>query len=99
MKIYVGNLPWTATEDELRQFFGAYGDVHSVAIIMDRDTGRSRGFGFVEMDDPDGERAIAEGNGKPMGGRPLRINQAQERQRSGPGGGGGGGGRRNAPRY
>ena len=78
-KIYVGNLPWSATEDELKQFFSEYGEVESVAIVLDRETGRSRGFGFVEMGDADADRAISEGNGKPMGGRPLRVNEAQER--------------------
>lgn len=83
-KIYVGNLPWSATEEELRQWFSEYGQVESVAIVLDRETGRSRGFGFVEMGDDDADRAISEGNGKPMSGRPLRINEALERSRSKP---------------
>ena len=82
-KIYVGNLPWSTTEDELREIFAAFGNVESVAIITDRDTGRSRGFGFVEMDDADADQAIAEANGRQMGGRSLRVNEAQDRQ-SGP---------------
>ena len=88
-KIYVGNLPWSAGEPEVRELFATYGEVHSVAVITDRETGRSRGFGFVEMDDSDAERAINDANGKDMDGRPLRVNEAQ--QRSGGGGGGGGG--------
>ncbi len=89
-KLYVGNLPWSISEDELRDFFASFGNVSSVAIITDRDTGRSRGFAFVEMDDADADRAIQEANGKELGGRSLRIDEAQERSR----GGGGGGGRR-----
>lgn len=91
-KIYVGNLPWSATDADLRDFFSSVGNVHSASVITDRETGRSRGFGFVEMDDGDAEKAINDLNGRDMGGRPLRVNEAQERQRR-PGGGGGGGGR------
>jgi RNA recognition motif-containing protein len=90
-KIYVGNLPFSATEAEVRDFFASFGDVQSVAIITDRETGRPRGFGFVEMDDDGADRAISEGNGRDLGGRPLRVNEAQDRR--GGGGGGGGGGR------
>ncbi len=79
-KIYVGNLPWSATEDGLREIFAAYGNVHSVAVITDRDTGRSRGFGFVEMDDEDADKAISGANGQDMGGRALRVNEAQDRR-------------------
>jgi RNA recognition motif-containing protein len=78
-RIYVGNLPWSASEDQLREFFGGYGEVHSVAIITDRETGRSRGFGFVEMDDDGARQAIADGNGQDLGGRPLRVSEANER--------------------
>ncbi len=85
-KIYVGNLPWSATEDALRELFSTIGSVHSVAVITDRETGRSRGFGFIEMDDSDAERAISELNGREMDSRPLRVNEAQERQRSSSGG-------------
>ncbi len=92
-KIYVGNLPFTANEGEVRQLFEQHGTVNSVALINDRETGRPRGFGFVEMPNADAARAIQALNGKDMGGRPLRINEAQERERGG-GGGGGGGGRR-----
>ncbi len=91
-KIYVGNLPWSTTEADLRDLFATIGEVHSTAVITDRDTGRSRGFGFVEMDDADAEKAISELNGRELGDRALRVNEAQERQRR-PAGGGGGRGR------
>ena len=92
-KIYVGNLPWSATEEQLRAIFERFGPVQSVAIITDRETGRSRGFGFIEMDPQEAEKAIEGLNGTDMDGRALRVNEAQER-RSGGGGGGGGGGNR-----
>jgi RNA recognition motif-containing protein len=91
-KIYVGNLPFSATDAEVRELFAAHGTVESVSIITDRDTGRPRGFGFVEMSRADASRAIQNLNGKDLGGRPLRVNEAQER--TGGGGGGGGGGNR-----
>jgi RNA recognition motif-containing protein len=97
-KIYVGNLPFSADETQVRQLFEQHGTVDSVALINDRETGRPRGFGFVEMPRADAQRAIQSLNGKEMGGRPLRVNEAQERQGGGggrgprgPGGGGGGG--------
>jgi RNA recognition motif-containing protein len=91
--IYVGNLPFSATEDELRSLFEQHGKVESVKLINDRETGRPRGFGFVEMSGSDAQTAIAQVNGFNMGGRPLRVNEAQERPRGPrPGGGGGGGG-------
>jgi RNA recognition motif-containing protein len=81
MNIYVGNLSYGMSEDELRDAFGAFGEVSSVKILMDRETGRSRGFGFVEMpSNSDGEKAIAQLNGKEVGGRPLRINEARPRE-------------------
>jgi len=80
-KLYVGNLPWSATDGELQTLFAGVGEVMSARVITDRETGRSRGFGFVEMDDAGASRAIAELNGKDMGGRPLRINEANERKR------------------
>lgn len=80
-KIYVGNLPFTATEDEVRDLFGQHGEVHSVALITDRDTGRPRGFGFVEMDESGAEKAINALNGTNMGGRDLNVNEARERPR------------------
>src|ERR1700722_2374356 len=92
-KIYVGNLPFTATEDELRTLFAAHGTVESVALPVGRGPGRPRGFGFVEMSHSDASRAIQNLNGADMGGRPLRVNEAQDRPRGGGGGGGGGGGR------
>jgi RNA recognition motif-containing protein len=92
-KIYVGNLAWSATEAELRDLFASYGDVASVAIITDRDTGRSRGFGFVELDG-DADKAISELDGRELGGRALRVNEAQDKRAGGGGGGGGGRGRR-----
>jgi RNA recognition motif-containing protein len=94
-KIYVGNLPFTATDAEIRTLFSQHGTVESVTLPTDRDTGQPRGFGFVEMTQADAARAIQNLNGKDMGGRPLRVNEAQDRPRSGggrPGGGGGGGG-------
>jgi len=80
-KIYVGNLPWSATEDELREMFAAHGEVESVSIVTDRDTGRSRGFGFVEMDDEGAKKAIAAVNGHEMEGRALRVDAAREKPR------------------
>jgi RNA recognition motif-containing protein len=89
--IYVGNLPFTATEDEVRDLFSPYGEVESVRLMTDRETGRPRGFGFVSMPDPDAAAAIKALDGKDFGGRNLRINEAEERK--GGGGGPGGGGR------
>jgi cold-inducible RNA-binding protein len=89
-KIYVGNLPFTADEDAVRQLFSQHGTVDSVALINDRETGRPRGFGFVEMPKADAERAIQALNGFQMGGRPLKVNEAQDKPRGGGGGGGGG---------
>ena len=91
-KIYVGNLSFDASESEIREMFGQYGSVHSVDLITDRDTGRSRGFAFVEMDDDDALAAISALNSTEAGGRTLKVNEA--RPRRGGGGGGGGGGRR-----
>ena len=91
-KLYVGNLPFSTTEAELRSLFEPFGEVTSASIVMDRETGRPRGFGFVEMSQADAARAIQSLNGYSMGGRPLRVNEAQDRPRTGgPGGGGGGG--------
>ena len=90
-KIYVGNLPFSCTDDELRDLFASYGAVQTVSIITDRDTGRPRGFAFVEMESAqDAEAAIKALNGTNMGGRPLRVNEAQARRAGGGGGGGGG---------
>ncbi len=89
-KLYVGNLPFSATEDEISELFGQHGTVHSIALINDRETGRPRGFGFVEVDDNDLQNIIQALDGKEMGGRALRVNEAQDRPRGGGGGGGGG---------
>jgi RNA recognition motif-containing protein len=91
-KIYVGNLPFSADEEQVRALFAQHGTVDSVSLPTDRDTGRPRGFGFVEMPQADASRAIQNLNGYSMGGRALRVNEAQDRPRGG--GGGGGGGRR-----
>ena len=90
-KIYLGNLPFSATEDDIRDLVGQYGNVHSVALINDRETGRPRGFGFVEVDDEALQPAIQALDGYEMDGRALRVNEAQDRPRGGGGGGGGGG--------
>jgi RNA recognition motif-containing protein len=90
-KIYVGNLPFSATEDSVRTLFSQHGVVDSVALINDRDTGRPRGFGFVEMPRADAARAIQNLNGQDVEGRALKVNEAQDKPR---GGGGGGGGQR-----
>ena len=79
MKIYVGNLPFSITESEVRELFGRYGAVESVNMVTDRDTGRPRGFGFVEMAREDAARAIENLNGKTVGGRPLRVNESQQK--------------------
>jgi RNA recognition motif-containing protein len=91
-KIYVGNLPFSADEAAVRTLFSQHGTVESVSLPTDRDTGRPRGFGFVEMSNADAARAIESLNGYSMGGRPLRVNEAQDKPRTGGGGGGGGGG-------
>jgi RNA recognition motif-containing protein len=98
-KIYVGNLPFSATEEGLRAHFGQHGEVTSVKIIIDRDTGRSRGFGFVEMDAGDADKAIRALDQEDFGGRNLKVNEAQPRERDDRGGGGGGGGRSQRPRW
>ncbi|HZL85362.1 MAG TPA: RNA-binding protein [Candidatus Krumholzibacteria bacterium] len=90
-KLYVGNLPFSATEAEIMELFSRHGTVHSVALINDRETGRPRGFGFVEIDDDAAAAAIEALNGYDMKGRDLRVNEAQERGPRGGGGGGGGG--------
>ena len=92
--IYVGNLPFSATEEEIRGLFEKHGKVESVKLINDRETGRPRGFAFVDMSSTDAQTAIAQLNGFNMGGRPLRVNEAQERPARGPRPGGGYGGPR-----
>ncbi len=100
MKLYVGNLPFKTNTQDLEQLFGQVGTVESTNIIEDRETGRSRGFGFVEMSSKEeGERAIEEFNGKEWEGRELKVNEAKPQENRGGGGGrggygGGGGGNR-----
>lgn len=83
MKLYVGNLPWSITDADLQALFEPYGPVASANVIADRDTGRSRGFGFVEMEQADAQRAIAELNGHQVESRALKVNEAQEKTRRG----------------
>lgn len=91
--IYVGNLPWNTTDQELADLFAQYGPVIKAQVITDRDTGRSRGFGFVEMPtDEDAQKAIDALNNQAFGGRPLTVNIAKPREQRGGGGGGYGGG-------
>ena len=95
VNIYVGNLPYNTTDGELHDLFSQFGEIAKATIITDRETGRSRGFGFVEMpDDENGHKAIEELNGADFGGRALTVNEARPRERAGGGGGGGGGGYR-----
>lgn len=91
-KLYVGNLPFSSTEEDLREVFGRHGTVESVAVITDRETGRPRGFAFVEMAEADAaDDAIRALDGSDLGGRSIRVNEAQDRR-------GGGGGGRGGPR-
>ena len=92
-KLYVGNLPFTATEETVRAAFSKHGTVEKVSLITDRETGRPRGFGFVEMSNADASRAMQALNGADFDGRALKVNEAQERERSG-GGNRSGGSRR-----
>ncbi len=80
MNLYVGNLSWGVDDDLLKDFFQKYGDVTEARVITDRETGRSRGFGFVEMPDEAAKKAIAEGDGIELDGRPLKINEAKPRE-------------------
>lgn len=90
--IYVGNLPWSATQDDLYQLFSQYGKVVSAEVIIDRETGRSKGFGFVKMDvDSEAQQAIEALNGAMHENRPLTVNEARPREERGPRTGGGGG--------
>ena len=91
-KLFVGNLPFTATEESVRALFAPHGTVETLALINDRDTGRPRGFGFVEMSNADAARAMQALDCKDFEGRTLKVNEAQARERSG----GGGGGNRNS---
>jgi cold-inducible RNA-binding protein len=95
MKIYVGNMPFSMTEDDLRTLFNEFGEVDSVNVITDRDTGRPRGFAFVEMgDDGAAQKAISDLAGKEIEGRTLNVNEARPRENRGGGRRGGGGGGR-----
>jgi RNA recognition motif-containing protein len=98
MKLYVGNLPFQTSSYDLEELFGACGTVESASVVEDRETGRSRGFGFVEMSSQaEGEAAIAQFDGKEVNGRQIKVNEAKPREDRGGGGGrggyGGGGGR------
>ncbi len=91
MNIYVGNLPYSISEDDLRGAFAEFGQVDSAKIIMDRDTGQSKGFGFVEMPDSGEAQAAIQGmDGTTLGGRQLKVNEARPKPQGGRGGGGGG---------
>ena len=82
-KLYVGNLPFTVTEEAVRNLFAPHGTVEKISLINDRETGRPRGFGFVEMSSSDASKAMQALNGKDFDGRALKINEAQERPRTG----------------
>lgn len=88
-KLFVGNLSWNTKDDSLNALFATIGTVNSAQVITDRYTGRSRGFGFVEMEDADADRAIAELNGKDLDGRQITVNEARPREDRPQGGGGG----------
>lgn len=90
-KLFIGNLPFSATEESVRALFAPHGTIESLALINDRDTGRPRGFGFIEMSNADASKAMQALNGKDFEGRALKVNEAQAKERSGGGGGGGGG--------
>ncbi len=93
MKLYVGKLPYRTTDQDLNDLFGQYGEVISATVIMDRETGRSKGFGFVEMsNDQDAQAAMGQLNNSTLEGRTIVVNEAQERRDSRGGSGGGGGG-------
>ena len=98
-KMYVGNLSFQTTETDLSDLFAQAGEVESVRIITDRDTGRSRGFGFVEMSEENAAKAIAQFNGTQLDGRELTVNEAKPQVKRDGGGGGGGGGRGGYDRY
>ena len=92
IRLFVGNLNFKTTSEDLQELFGQAGEVQSASVVTDRETGRSRGFGFVEMaSQEDGQRAIEQFNGKEYGGRNLTVNEARPREDRGFGGGGGGG--------
>ena len=86
-KLFVGNLPFSATEQSVRALFEPHGTIESIALISDRETGRPRGFGFIEMSSSDASKAMQALNGMDFDGRPLKVNEAQSKARSGGGGG------------
>lgn len=92
VKLFVGNLPWSVGDEELARVFSPHGEVQSARVITDRDTGRSRGFGFVEIEVEDVSEVIRATDGQELNGRPIRVNESEDRDR-GRGGSGGGGGR------
>ena len=92
MKLYVGNLPYSVNDTTLRSTFEAYGAVESARVISDRETGQSKGFGFVEMADADAQKAMSALNGQELEGRSLRVNEARPQEPRAGGGGGGRGG-------
>ena len=92
MKLYVGNLSYSVNDSTLRALFEPFGNIESARVISDRDTGSSKGFGFVEMSDADGQKAIGALNGKDNDGRALKVNEAKPQENRGGGGGYGGGG-------
>jgi len=87
-KLFIGNLPFSATEQSVRALFEPHGTIESLALINDRDTGRPRGFGFIEMPSADASKAMQALNGKDFEGRALKVNEAQAKERTGGGGGG-----------
>lgn len=93
VKLFVGNLPWSVGDAELTEIFAAHAEVQSARVITDRDTGRSRGFGFVEIETDDANSVINAVNGREVDGRPLRVNEAEDKDRGGFGGGNRGRGR------
>lgn len=96
-KLFVGGLPWSVTSDELRSTFAPHGDIADAVVITDRETGRSRGFGFVEFNDgAEADAAMRALNNSQMGGRTITVNEAGERRQGNGGGGGGGGGYRSS---
>ena len=102
-KLYVGNLPFSVDEAQLRELFSAYGEISELAMITDRDTGRSKGFAFITFASQQAAEKALELDGKDLGGRNMRVNIAQEREKKGGGGRGGRGGNRGGrgggPRY
>jgi RNA recognition motif-containing protein len=99
-KLYVGNLPFTTSESDLRELFASAGNVETVSVVTDRDTGRPRGFAFVEMaTEAEAQNAVAQLNERDLGGRQIAVNEARPRPAMAGAGAGGGGGRRREPRW